>query len=465
MRRGRVAGAVLVAALAVGAGLTGHQPPRILWWQGRPVSWAGDAGVVLAPGGQLLDFKGSVPVPLLLRAGAREMLEATLDDRGRIWLVDASGSVQRRTEDGLLHEAGRTAFDIPTLAAGPDGAVWAARSPRQFTFRPESSTAPAVIRMDSTLRTRVTADTALVPSNPFLAQLVNAGHVLALADGGVVFAPFVRDEVVRYAADGAVMWRLERSLTHATPDPALRVVRDSAGRPDIQVDYAPVNLGLALGPDGRLYVLSTPSATTSESRLDAVDMARGAVTETWRFPTALPTIAVDARGRLTTPDPLRLLPAADPGSREAMASFDLEAVGAGRVRLSDFARRPVLVNFWASWCGPCREEMPALDSLVRSYGGQLGFAALSDDIKTDDARAFLRERGFTFAAGLGHGKLKPQYHFVGLPHTILADAEGRIIWQWTGYGGAPQLRTIAALVDAELARATGAGEEQHRAHH
>lgn len=443
--------AVLGSGAAVTVALRGGEA-RTLWFEGRPVSWSGSHGIMLRSGGELLAFEGEVPHPLLLRAGARDLQEAVAGVNNQVWLVDASGAVLERQSDGSVVERGRTAFDIPTLTVTPRGALWAARSARQFSFRPESSGAAIAVRLDSALRVADRAGVAVEPSNPFLAQLANAGHVLAMADGGVVYAPFIRDEVVRFGADGTERWRTHRGLAHATPNPTLHVVRDSSGHPDVQVDYAPVNLGLALGPDGRVYVLSTPEATTSRSRLYALDAATGRVTGTWDFGTGLPTIVVSARGRVEEADPSRLLPSANAAARVALEPFDLEAAdGTGRVRLADFAGRPLLVNFWASWCAPCREEMPALDSLVRSYQGRLAFVALSDDVKEADARRFLGERGFTFPAGLGGGRLKARYHYVGLPHSILTDAEGRVIYQWIGYGGQGQLQAIAALVDAELA--------------
>ncbi len=243
--------------------------------------------------------------------------------------------------------------------------------------------------------------------------------------------------------DGAV-WLVDSagSVLVRQADGSLR----EAGR--MPVDDRP----RSVGPDGRVYLLARPETTTARSRLYALDPASGAVRDSWDFDSALPTLTVDRRGSVRTADPTRLLPSADPARRAPMTPFDLPAPGQGRVRSADFAGRPLLVNVWASWCGPCRTEMPALDSLVRAYGGRLAFAALSDDVDDDDARAFLRETGFTFPVGLGGGRLKARYRYVGLPHTILADAEGRVIYQWTGFGGDEQLRSIAALVDAELAR-------------
>ena len=465
-RRGWLAGAALAALVGSALAAIGRQSTaRILWWQGRPASWTGGRGVVLTPAGPLLALAaGEHPEPMLLRAASRELSEATLDERGRVWLVDVGGTVLRRREDGALDEIGRTPFDIPTLAPAAHGALWIARSARQFTFRPESSGAAVAIRVDEQLRRSAAAGTVVVPSNPFLSQLVNAGHVVALPDGGVVFAPFIRDEVIRYTADGGVRWTLKRGLAQQTPDPRL-VVQRVDGRPHVDVDYVPVNLGLALGPDGRLYVLSTPSATTASSRLDAVDLERGIVVTTRRYPTALPTITVDASGRIATPDADALLPGVTPDHREPLFAFDVPRLEGGRLALRDFAGRVTLVNVWASWCLPCREEMPALDSLWRSYDpAQVAFAALSEDVMDSDARRFIHDHAFTFPVGLGGGRLRADLHYVGLPHSILVDAQGRVIRQWSGYAGASQMRAIGAMIDAELARSHAPDHIMHGMH-
>ncbi len=457
-------GAAVAAALVLAFGLVAAgSEPRILWWQGRAASWNGSAGMVLSAAGELLRLDAGAVERVPLSAGGRTFLEATADTGGAAWLVDEGGAVLRRAPDGAVREIGRTPFDIPTLAASRGG-LWVARSARNFTFRPEADTAALALSLDRSLRPVGRAGGVRVPTNPFLAQLANAGHLLTLPDGGIVFASFVRDEVVRYDSVGRGRWILRRGLTHQTPDPSLLLRRTARGRPEVEVDYAPVNLGVALGPDGRLYVLSTPQATTAASRLDVVDLESGRVIRSRSFTTALPTIAVDRSGRITTPEPEHLLPGADPSRREVFPFFDVGGLDSGRVRLADFAGRPLLVNFWASWCGPCREEMPALDSLVRTFGGRLGFAALSDDVTPEAARGFIREHRLAFPVGLGLGRLKTRFHYVGLPHTVLLDAEGRVVRQWSGYGGASQLRAIAALAEAEVARSQQAEQRAHEHH-
>lgn len=458
-KRTRLAGAA-AAALAdlVVFTFTRGSDPKILWWQGRAVSWSGhDRGVVWAPAGELLSFGPGLRVARLpVALAGRTIVEAAASTRGDVLLVDGGGTVVRRREAGDAIDVGRTPFDIPTLALAGTS-VWAARSAVQFTFKPESSGAPLTALLDSTLAPVAHADTASLPSNPFLSQLVNSGQLLAMPNGGVVFAPFIRDEVARFDRDGRVLWRTRRGLAHQTPDPRMFV---DSGR--VVVDYAPVNLGLALGPDGRIYVLSTPQATTAASRLDALDPATGQLLSTTRFATALPTIAVDRRGRITTPEPDSLLAPAGDLAREAFPPFDLPDLAGNRLRLVDLRGKVGLVNFWASWCAPCREEMPALDSLRRTFDStRVVFVALSDDVIESSARRFLTEHPIGLKVGLGGGRLKPRYHYVGLPYTVLLDAEGRVIRRWSGYTGPGQIAAEGALIADELARAPAEAPHHH----
>ncbi|MDP3773736.1 MAG: hypothetical protein Q8Q85_05655, partial [Gemmatimonadales bacterium] len=63
--------------------------------------------------------------------------------------------------------------------------------------------------------------------------------------------------------------------------------------------------------------------------------------------------------------------------------------------------------------------------------------------------------------GLGGGRLKPRYHYVGLPYTVLLDAEGRVIRRWSGYTGPGQIAAEGSLIADELARAPADAHHHH----
>jgi thiol-disulfide isomerase/thioredoxin len=100
------------------------------------------------------------------------------------------------------------------------------------------------------------------------------------------------------------------------------------------------------------------------------------------------------------------------------------------LRLSDFAGGPVLVNLWATWCPPCREEMPYLQSLHERFAPQ-GLRTVA--ISVDDAsarkqvRSFVADAGVTFDVLLDpRGRSMDLFQVIGLPGTFLVDAEGVI---------------------------------------
>ena len=104
-------------------------------------------------------------------------------------------------------------------------------------------------------------------------------------------------------------------------------------------------------------------------------------------------------------------------------------VGTAGGSLADYRGRWVLVNFWASWCEPCRAEAPALESLQRSRGGK-GFTVIGINLDdaTDDARAFVDEHGLTYPQlrdGDGRDR-RDAYGMTGFPESFLVDPDGRI---------------------------------------
>ena len=109
-------------------------------------------------------------------------------------------------------------------------------------------------------------------------------------------------------------------------------------------------------------------------------------------------------------------------------------VSADRVRLSDLRGRPVIVNFWASWCVPCREEVPALDRAWRKYRDH-GLVILGIDIQDTEANAldFIRRYGATYANGPDRdGAITIDYGVVGVPETFFVDRNGNLLRKYIG---------------------------------
>lgn len=108
--------------------------------------------------------------------------------------------------------------------------------------------------------------------------------------------------------------------------------------------------------------------------------------------------------------------------------------GSGDASLAQYKGRWVLVNFWASWCEPCKQEAPALEEFQRQHGGPR-FTVLGIDTRdlTDDGRAFARKYELSYPLLRdGDGKAAHSYGTTGVPENFLVDPKGRVRWLLPG---------------------------------
>jgi thiol-disulfide isomerase/thioredoxin len=112
--------------------------------------------------------------------------------------------------------------------------------------------------------------------------------------------------------------------------------------------------------------------------------------------------------------------------RKAVFEFSLPDLRGNPVNLKDFRGKVVFVNFWASWCVPCREEMPSMERLYQKYKGQgLVMLAVNYRESQKEARAFVEELKLTFPALLDDGMVSTLYGVFALPATYLVDRQGK----------------------------------------
>jgi cytochrome c biogenesis protein CcmG/thiol:disulfide interchange protein DsbE len=104
------------------------------------------------------------------------------------------------------------------------------------------------------------------------------------------------------------------------------------------------------------------------------------------------------------------------------------------LRLGDLAGQPAVVNFWASWCQPCREEADVLDRFAREYAPRgVAFVGVNVWDSDDKARAFLDEFGVTYANGLdAGGGAAIDFGVTGLPETFFVDRQGQLVRKFIG---------------------------------
>lgn len=112
--------------------------------------------------------------------------------------------------------------------------------------------------------------------------------------------------------------------------------------------------------------------------------------------------------------------------RKSVFEFVLPDLRGDPVRLKDFRGKVVFVNFWATWCVPCREEMPSMERLHRQYGGR-GLVMLAVNYREGrkEVQAFMDELKLTFPVLLDDGTVTTRYGVFALPATYLVDRQGR----------------------------------------
>jgi cytochrome c biogenesis protein CcmG/thiol:disulfide interchange protein DsbE len=137
--------------------------------------------------------------------------------------------------------------------------------------------------------------------------------------------------------------------------------------------------------------------------------------------------------------------------------FAIAGLDGGEVKLSDFAGRPVLINFWATWCAPCKLEHPLLVEM-RAQGVEIVGVLYKDPNGLDGARQILVQDGNPFAAvGLDpSGDLGIDMGLSGVPESFLIDAQGQIIKTKRNYFVDQDVTDFVAAYRAEKAKLSGA---------
>jgi cytochrome c biogenesis protein CcmG/thiol:disulfide interchange protein DsbE len=104
--------------------------------------------------------------------------------------------------------------------------------------------------------------------------------------------------------------------------------------------------------------------------------------------------------------------------------------GKNALSLTDFKGKPIVLNFWASWCQPCKEELPLLENAWKQMQAQkkdIVFLGIDFQESSSDATSFLQLHGITYLAGLdANGSIANKYGVTSLPQTIFIDRNGTV---------------------------------------
>lgn len=124
-----------------------------------------------------------------------------------------------------------------------------------------------------------------------------------------------------------------------------------------------------------------------------------------------------------------------PGVGAKAPAFTLRRLeGAGKVSLASYRGKPVVLNFWASWCEPCQSEAPVLSAAAKTYAAQgVVFIGIAYQTPTKDGQAFIKQHGISYPCGPDpEGDIVTNFGITGIPQTILIDRSGTIVKRFPG---------------------------------
>jgi len=155
-----------------------------------------------------------------------------------------------------------------------------------------------------------------------------------------------------------------------------------------------------------------------------------------------------APGPSTSSD-LRALP-------DSLLKRQLKALDQGSFRLADFSGKVIVVNLWATWCGPCRMEVPDYEKVRKAYAGRaVEFIGLTtEDPRTSSDRVKKFARDFNFGFRLGWADRETAITLMNgrsvIPQTLVIAADGRIINHWRGYSRAQSSERLRETIERAL---------------
>lgn len=184
-----------------------------------------------------------------------------------------------------------------------------------------------------------------------------------------------------------------------------------------------------------------------------------AAAQSGRRPVAPPAPPTPLHGTPAPDVPSRATSAATPADDrlpDVLMKRELRSLEKGSFRLSDFGGKVLVVNLWASWCGPCRREIPDFEEIRRDYSGRgVEFVGLTtENPSTDEGRVreFLRDVKFGFRLGWADREtaMALMKGRQTIPQTYVISADGSVVMHMRGYGAQRGVAMLRGAIDRAL---------------
>lgn len=135
---------------------------------------------------------------------------------------------------------------------------------------------------------------------------------------------------------------------------------------------------------------------------------------------------------------------ADTSWAKGISVFDKNG---NEVKLEDLSGKPVLLNFWATWCGYCIMEMPDLEEAYKKYGDEIQFLIVNTDDGIKNGEEFIKTKGYTFPTYYDlEYKAAIAYGITSIPRTIAIDKDGNVLYNQPGMLTADSLESIIEMI-------------------
>lgn len=161
----------------------------------------------------------------------------------------------------------------------------------------------------------------------------------------------------------------------------------------------------------------------------------------------------------TAAPPERILPTMDDTGvlAERFLDHELKAVDKGTFKLSDFSGKVIVINLWATWCGPCRAEVPDYEKVRREFIGKpvefIGLTTEDPRVAEQKVKQFVRDFNFGFRIGWADREIRSAL-MTGrnaIPQTIVVSSNGHIVNHWSGYSRAESRDRLKQTIERALA--------------